>query len=141
MLILEPSKVLQPAIVCVSEEDQSRTVQLEHVTPLEVCEHCVVHFLTRHTHPMQNKSFPITITLFFIIFFIGCVRSLASPSVEKYDFIPHYFLFPPSPLGRVQHNMLLDSAERLTPVDFPGLCNSRSEVSGARHAPTALKYL
>uniref|UniRef100_G3PKL6 mitogen-activated protein kinase kinase kinase n=1 Tax=Gasterosteus aculeatus aculeatus TaxID=481459 RepID=G3PKL6_GASAC len=35
VLILEPSKVLQPAIVCVSEEDQSRTVQLEHVTPLE----------------------------------------------------------------------------------------------------------
>ncbi|KAM8871129.1 mitogen-activated protein kinase kinase kinase 5 isoform 2-T2 [Spinachia spinachia] len=35
VLILEPSKVLQPAIVCVSEGDQSRTVQLEHVTPLE----------------------------------------------------------------------------------------------------------
>ncbi|XP_069559918.1 mitogen-activated protein kinase kinase kinase 5 isoform X2 [Brachyistius frenatus] len=35
VLILEPSKVLQPAIVCVSEEDESRTVQLEHVTPLK----------------------------------------------------------------------------------------------------------
>ncbi|KAL6109739.1 map3k6 [Pungitius sinensis] len=35
VLILEPSKVLQPAIVCVSEEDQSRTVQLEHVTPVK----------------------------------------------------------------------------------------------------------
>ncbi|XP_054476974.1 mitogen-activated protein kinase kinase kinase 5 [Anoplopoma fimbria] len=34
VLILEPSKVLQPAIVCVSEEDESRTVQLKHVTPL-----------------------------------------------------------------------------------------------------------
>uniref|UniRef100_A0A8C9XHF4 mitogen-activated protein kinase kinase kinase n=1 Tax=Sander lucioperca TaxID=283035 RepID=A0A8C9XHF4_SANLU len=37
VLIVEPSKVLQPAIVCVSEEDESRTVQLEHVTPLKVC--------------------------------------------------------------------------------------------------------
>lgn len=37
VLILEPSKVLQPAIVCVSEEDESRTVQLKHVTPLKVC--------------------------------------------------------------------------------------------------------
>ncbi|XP_056237687.1 mitogen-activated protein kinase kinase kinase 5 [Seriola aureovittata] len=35
VLILEPSKVLQPAIVCVSEEDESRTVQLKHVTPLK----------------------------------------------------------------------------------------------------------
>ena len=37
MLILEPSKLLQPAIVCVSEEDESRTVQLKHVTLLKVC--------------------------------------------------------------------------------------------------------
>uniref|UniRef100_A0A4W6C1K0 mitogen-activated protein kinase kinase kinase n=1 Tax=Lates calcarifer TaxID=8187 RepID=A0A4W6C1K0_LATCA len=36
VLILEPSKVFQPAIVCVSEEDESRTVQLKHVTPLKV---------------------------------------------------------------------------------------------------------
>lgn len=35
VLILEPSKVLQPAIVCVSEEDDSRTVQLKHVKPLK----------------------------------------------------------------------------------------------------------
>ncbi|XP_074509182.1 mitogen-activated protein kinase kinase kinase 5 isoform X2 [Sebastes fasciatus] len=35
VLILELSKVLQPAIVCVSEEDESRTVQLKHVTPLK----------------------------------------------------------------------------------------------------------
>ncbi|XP_022075321.2 mitogen-activated protein kinase kinase kinase 5 [Acanthochromis polyacanthus] len=35
VLILEPSKVLQPAIVCVSEEDESRTVQLKHVTTLK----------------------------------------------------------------------------------------------------------
>ncbi|KAM9353855.1 mitogen-activated protein kinase kinase kinase 5 [Symphorus nematophorus] len=35
VLILEPSKVLQPSIVCVSEEDESRTVQLKHVTPLK----------------------------------------------------------------------------------------------------------
>ncbi|XP_062278112.1 mitogen-activated protein kinase kinase kinase 5 [Scomber scombrus] len=35
VLILEPSKVLQPAIVCVSEEDESRTIQLKHVTPLK----------------------------------------------------------------------------------------------------------
>ncbi|XP_069393098.1 mitogen-activated protein kinase kinase kinase 5 [Paralichthys olivaceus] len=35
VLILEPNKVLQPAIVCVSEEDESRTVQLKHVTPLK----------------------------------------------------------------------------------------------------------
>ncbi|XP_030605568.1 mitogen-activated protein kinase kinase kinase 5 [Archocentrus centrarchus] len=34
-LILEPSKVFQPAIVSVSEEDESRTVQLKHVTPLK----------------------------------------------------------------------------------------------------------
>ncbi|XP_073340974.1 mitogen-activated protein kinase kinase kinase 5 [Pagrus major] len=32
VLVLEPSKLLQPAIVCVSEEDESRTVQLKHVT-------------------------------------------------------------------------------------------------------------
>lgn len=37
VLILEPSKVLQPAIVCVSEEDDSRTVQLQHVKPLKAC--------------------------------------------------------------------------------------------------------
>uniref|UniRef100_A0A667ZCP2 mitogen-activated protein kinase kinase kinase n=1 Tax=Myripristis murdjan TaxID=586833 RepID=A0A667ZCP2_9TELE len=37
VLILEPSKVFQPALVCVSEEDESRTVQLKHVTPLKVC--------------------------------------------------------------------------------------------------------
>ncbi|KAM9852411.1 mitogen-activated protein kinase kinase kinase 5 [Aulostomus maculatus] len=35
VLILEPSKVLQPAIVSVSEEDESRTVQLKHITPLK----------------------------------------------------------------------------------------------------------
>uniref|UniRef100_A0AAQ6AGG1 mitogen-activated protein kinase kinase kinase n=1 Tax=Amphiprion ocellaris TaxID=80972 RepID=A0AAQ6AGG1_AMPOC len=35
VLVLEPSKVLQPAIVCVSEEDESRTVQLKHVTTLK----------------------------------------------------------------------------------------------------------
>ena len=34
---MEPSKILQPAIVCVSEEDENRTVQLRHVTPLKVC--------------------------------------------------------------------------------------------------------
>ncbi|XP_038566796.1 mitogen-activated protein kinase kinase kinase 5 isoform X1 [Micropterus salmoides] len=34
VLILEPSKVLQPAIVSVSEEDESRTVQLKHIVPL-----------------------------------------------------------------------------------------------------------
>uniref|UniRef100_A0A8C4EL26 mitogen-activated protein kinase kinase kinase n=1 Tax=Dicentrarchus labrax TaxID=13489 RepID=A0A8C4EL26_DICLA len=32
-------KLLQPAIVCVSEEDESRTVQLKHVTSLKVCRH------------------------------------------------------------------------------------------------------
>lgn len=36
VLILEPSKVLQPAVVSVSEEDMSRTVQLKHVSPLKV---------------------------------------------------------------------------------------------------------
>ncbi|XP_029959193.1 mitogen-activated protein kinase kinase kinase 5 [Salarias fasciatus] len=35
VLILEPSKFLQPAIVRVSEEDESRTVQLQHVTSLK----------------------------------------------------------------------------------------------------------
>ncbi|XP_074540112.1 mitogen-activated protein kinase kinase kinase 5 [Halichoeres trimaculatus] len=35
VLILEPSKVLQPAIVCVSEEDDSCTVQLKHIYPLK----------------------------------------------------------------------------------------------------------
>uniref|UniRef100_A0A3Q1HX64 Protein kinase domain-containing protein n=1 Tax=Anabas testudineus TaxID=64144 RepID=A0A3Q1HX64_ANATE len=39
VLILEPSKVLQPAIVCVSEEDENHTVQLKHVTPLKVQTH------------------------------------------------------------------------------------------------------
>ncbi|XP_062395311.1 mitogen-activated protein kinase kinase kinase 5 [Sardina pilchardus] len=34
VLILEPSKVFQPTIVSVSEEDASRTVQLQHVTPM-----------------------------------------------------------------------------------------------------------
>lgn len=37
VLILEPSKILQPAVVCVSEEDEHRTVQLKHITPLKVC--------------------------------------------------------------------------------------------------------
>uniref|UniRef100_A0AAV2MA94 Protein kinase domain-containing protein n=1 Tax=Knipowitschia caucasica TaxID=637954 RepID=A0AAV2MA94_KNICA len=35
VLILEPSKLLQPAVVCVNEEDESRTVQLKHVSPLK----------------------------------------------------------------------------------------------------------
>ncbi|XP_057691135.1 mitogen-activated protein kinase kinase kinase 5 [Corythoichthys intestinalis] len=35
VLILEPSKVLQPAIVSVSEGDGSRTVQLKHVMPFK----------------------------------------------------------------------------------------------------------
>uniref|UniRef100_A0AAY4D573 mitogen-activated protein kinase kinase kinase n=1 Tax=Denticeps clupeoides TaxID=299321 RepID=A0AAY4D573_9TELE len=35
VLILEPSKVFQPAIVSVKEENESCTVQLRHVTPLE----------------------------------------------------------------------------------------------------------
>uniref|UniRef100_A0A674DS21 mitogen-activated protein kinase kinase kinase n=1 Tax=Salmo trutta TaxID=8032 RepID=A0A674DS21_SALTR len=36
VLILEPTKVLQPTIVCVSEEDDSCTVRLNHITPLKV---------------------------------------------------------------------------------------------------------
>uniref|UniRef100_A0A8B9JW21 mitogen-activated protein kinase kinase kinase n=1 Tax=Astyanax mexicanus TaxID=7994 RepID=A0A8B9JW21_ASTMX len=36
VLILEPTKVFQPTIVSVNEEDQSRTVQLKHVNPLKV---------------------------------------------------------------------------------------------------------
>ncbi|XP_043116424.1 mitogen-activated protein kinase kinase kinase 5 isoform X2 [Puntigrus tetrazona] len=35
VLILEPTKVFQPSIISVSEEDDSCTVQLRHVTPLE----------------------------------------------------------------------------------------------------------
>ncbi|XP_071392057.1 mitogen-activated protein kinase kinase kinase 5 [Centroberyx affinis] len=35
VLILEPSKVFQPTIVCVSEEDESCTVQLKHITLLK----------------------------------------------------------------------------------------------------------
>ncbi|XP_056141892.1 mitogen-activated protein kinase kinase kinase 5 isoform X2 [Lampris incognitus] len=35
VLILEPSKVFQPTIVCVSEEDESRTVQLKHITTVK----------------------------------------------------------------------------------------------------------
>ncbi|XP_055066774.2 mitogen-activated protein kinase kinase kinase 5 [Misgurnus anguillicaudatus] len=35
VLILEPTKVFQPSIISVSEEDNSRTVQLRHVRPLE----------------------------------------------------------------------------------------------------------
>ncbi|TSK34920.1 Mitogen-activated protein kinase kinase kinase 5 [Bagarius yarrelli] len=35
VLILEPSKIFQPSILSVSEEDNSRTVQLRHVTPLQ----------------------------------------------------------------------------------------------------------
>ncbi|KAM6910528.1 mitogen-activated protein kinase kinase kinase 5 [Xenentodon cancila] len=35
VLILEPSKLFQPAVVSVSEDDESRTVQLRHVTPLK----------------------------------------------------------------------------------------------------------
>uniref|UniRef100_A0A671XKB2 mitogen-activated protein kinase kinase kinase n=1 Tax=Sparus aurata TaxID=8175 RepID=A0A671XKB2_SPAAU len=38
VLVLEPSKLLQPAIVCVSEEDESRTVQLKHVTTVKIDE-------------------------------------------------------------------------------------------------------
>lgn len=65
VLILEPSKVLQPAIVCVSEEDESRTVQLKHVTPLKVCwslypppqppSYLMMFLSTRHSHRMQNE--------------------------------------------------------------------------------------
>ncbi|KAL0984746.1 hypothetical protein UPYG_G00146320 [Umbra pygmaea] len=35
ILILEPTKVFQPTVVCVSEEDDSRTVQLNYITPLK----------------------------------------------------------------------------------------------------------
>uniref|UniRef100_A0AAY5JXD1 mitogen-activated protein kinase kinase kinase n=1 Tax=Esox lucius TaxID=8010 RepID=A0AAY5JXD1_ESOLU len=37
ILILEPTKVFQPAVVCVSEEDDSRTVQLNHIAPVKCC--------------------------------------------------------------------------------------------------------
>lgn len=37
VLILEPSKVFQPSIISVTEEDESCTVQLKHITPLKVC--------------------------------------------------------------------------------------------------------
>uniref|UniRef100_A0AAR2JQL5 mitogen-activated protein kinase kinase kinase n=1 Tax=Pygocentrus nattereri TaxID=42514 RepID=A0AAR2JQL5_PYGNA len=36
VLILEPTKVFQPSVVKVNGEDESRTVQLRHVTPLKV---------------------------------------------------------------------------------------------------------
>ncbi|XP_052003268.1 mitogen-activated protein kinase kinase kinase 5-like isoform X1 [Xyrauchen texanus] len=35
VLILEPSKVFQPSVICVNEEDDCRTVQLRHVIPFE----------------------------------------------------------------------------------------------------------
>uniref|UniRef100_A0A4W4END5 mitogen-activated protein kinase kinase kinase n=1 Tax=Electrophorus electricus TaxID=8005 RepID=A0A4W4END5_ELEEL len=35
VLILEPTKAFQPSVVSVSEEDESRTVQLRHVAPLK----------------------------------------------------------------------------------------------------------
>ncbi|KAI4897447.1 hypothetical protein NFI96_022307 [Prochilodus magdalenae] len=35
VLILEPTKLFQPSVVSVNEEDESRTVQLRHVTPIE----------------------------------------------------------------------------------------------------------
>ncbi|KAJ7985266.1 hypothetical protein DPEC_G00350290 [Dallia pectoralis] len=35
ILILEPTKVFQPTVVCVSEEDESRTVQLNHIEPVK----------------------------------------------------------------------------------------------------------
>lgn len=49
VLVLEPSKLLQPAIVCVSEEDESRTVQLKHVTTVKVCRPS--NPIPPHTHP------------------------------------------------------------------------------------------
>lgn len=56
VLVLEPSKVLQPAIVSVSEKDESRTVQLKHVTPLKVhrASACVEENLP-YTQKMQNQ--------------------------------------------------------------------------------------
>lgn len=68
VLILEPSKVLQPAIVCVSEEDESCTVQLKHVTLLKVCRHSVMANPRAHSliwiqlnscneHRMQNRLY------------------------------------------------------------------------------------
>ncbi|XP_053488227.1 mitogen-activated protein kinase kinase kinase 5 isoform X1 [Ictalurus furcatus] len=35
VLILEPTKIFQPSLLSVCEEDKSRTVQLRHVTPLQ----------------------------------------------------------------------------------------------------------
>uniref|UniRef100_A0A8C6K600 mitogen-activated protein kinase kinase kinase n=1 Tax=Nothobranchius furzeri TaxID=105023 RepID=A0A8C6K600_NOTFU len=46
VLILEPSKVLQPAFVSVSEEDESCTVRLKHVTPLNVCNQITFSYLS-----------------------------------------------------------------------------------------------
>lgn len=43
VLILEPSKIFQPSILSVCEEDNSRTVQLRHVTPLQVLTKLQLH--------------------------------------------------------------------------------------------------
>uniref|UniRef100_A0A8D3DH36 mitogen-activated protein kinase kinase kinase n=1 Tax=Scophthalmus maximus TaxID=52904 RepID=A0A8D3DH36_SCOMX len=78
VLVLEPSKVLQPAIVCVSEEDESRTVQLKHVTPLKVCRpnafplptgppsYLMMFPSTCHTHRKPNSKRKKFILLHYI---------------------------------------------------------------------------
>ena len=67
VLILEPSKVFQPTIVSVSEEDVSRTVQLQHVTPLMV-------------ETMSISFFPLSLSLSSLL--SGAVCSLVLSSQE-----------------------------------------------------------
>lgn len=76
MLILEPSKVLQPAIVCVSEEDESRTVQLKHVTPLKVCRPSVT------PPPRQLSKYMLIKSLLYMQKCrINCIVTEKSPSL------------------------------------------------------------
>lgn len=136
VLVLEPSKVLQPAILCVSEEDENRTVQLKHITTQKVRRppaaltdlHGCLFRLNKQkcTVTGRARKSPEVITWSFSL--AGVLRALLSLTglcafTQSNLLCQSVFVYE-----QTQVVFILHPAERLTPVDVPSLCDSGSEV-------------
>lgn len=135
VLVLEPSKVLQPAILCVSEEDENRTVQLKHITTQKVLrppaaltdlhgwlfrlnkQKCIVTGRARKS-PKVTLSFSLAGVLRALLSLTGLCAFTQSNLLCHCVFV----------YEQTQTVFILHPAERLTSVDVPSLCDSGSEV-------------
>lgn len=136
VLVLEPSKVLQPAILCVSEEDQNRTVQLKHITTQKVRlppaaqtdlhgwlfrlnkQKCTVTGRARNSPEVVTWSFSLAGVHGALLSLMGLCAFMQSNLLCHCVFV----------YEQTQAMFVLHPAERLTPVDVPSLCDSGSEV-------------